>query len=83
MNYKVQEAVTSVLGFVDVLNKYVEDQAPWKLAKTDMQAANRVLYTAAEGLRMATLMLAPVMPEKTAEVLDILGAQTPCLFGAN
>jgi methionyl-tRNA synthetase len=39
-----------------------------------MQAANRVLYTAAEGLRIATIMLAPVMPEKTAEVLDILGA---------
>jgi methionyl-tRNA synthetase len=26
--YKVQEAVTSVLDFVDVLNKYVEAQAP-------------------------------------------------------
>jgi len=72
--YKVQEAVTSVLKFVDVLNKYVEAQAPWKLAKTDRQAANRVLYTAAEGLRIATMMLTPVMPEKTAEVLDILGA---------
>ena len=57
-----------------MLNKYMEAQAPWKLAKTDMKAANRVLYTAAEGLRIATIMLAPVMPEKTAAVLDILGA---------
>jgi methionyl-tRNA synthetase len=72
--FKVQEAVTSVLAIVDVLNKYVEAQAPWKLAKTDMKAANRVLYTAAEGLRISTILLAPVMPEKTAEVLDILGA---------
>jgi len=74
-NYKVQEAVTTALDFVDVLNKYVEAQAPWKLAKTDMKAANRVLYTAAEGLRIATIMLAPVMPEKTAKVLEILGAE--------
>jgi methionyl-tRNA synthetase len=67
-----------------VLNKYMEAQAPWKLAKTDMKAANRVLYTAAEGLRIATIMLAPVMPEKTANVLDILGASgIPNLFGAN
>jgi methionyl-tRNA synthetase len=73
--YKVQEAVTSALNFVQVLNKYMETQAPWKLAKTDMKAANRVLYTAAEGLRIATIMLAPVMPEKTAQVLHILGAQ--------
>lgn len=74
-NFKVQEAVTSVLGFVDVLNKYVETQAPWKLAKTDMKAADRVLYTAAEGLRIATIMLAPVMPEKTSQVLSVLSAE--------
>ena len=74
-DYKVQEAVTTTLGFVDTLNKYVEAQAPWKLAKTDMPAANRVLYTAAEGLRIATIMLAPVMPEKTSKVLEILSAE--------
>ena len=74
-DYKVQEAVTSALDFVRVLNRYMENQAPWKLAKTDMKAANRVLYTAAEGLRIATIMLAAVMPEKTDNVLYILGAQ--------
>ncbi|MDE2027387.1 MAG: methionine--tRNA ligase [Candidatus Omnitrophica bacterium] len=73
--FKVQEAVSSTLDFVRILNKYMETQAPWKLAKTDMKAANRVLYTAAEGLRIATIMLAPVMPEKTAAVLSILGAE--------
>ncbi|MBF0570515.1 MAG: methionine--tRNA ligase [Candidatus Omnitrophica bacterium] len=72
--FKVQEAVTSVLDFVRSLNKYMEVQAPWKLAKTDMDSARRVLYTAAEGLRIAAIMLAPVMPQKTAAVLDILGA---------
>lgn len=73
--YKVQEAVIAILEFVRALNKYVENQAPWKLAKTDLPSANRVLYTAAEGLRIATLMLAPVMPFKSATVLDVLGAQ--------
>ena len=72
--YKVQEAVTAVIEFVRVLNKYMESQAPWKLAKTDMSAAGRVLYTATESLRIAAIMLAPVMPLKTAVVLDILGA---------
>jgi methionyl-tRNA synthetase len=73
--FKIQEAVSLILSFVQALNKYMEAQAPWKLAKTDMKAANRVLYTAAEGLRIATLMLVPVMPEKTAQVLSILGAE--------
>jgi methionyl-tRNA synthetase len=80
--YKVQEAVTSTLDFVHALNKYMETQAPWKLAKTDMKAASCVLYTAAEGLRIATIMLAPVMPEKTANVLYILGVgKTPPVWG--
>jgi len=80
--FKVQEAVSLIMVFVQTLNKYMESQAPWKLAKTDMKAANRVLYTTAEGLRIATIMLAPVMPEKTAEVLDILGAKdAPPVWG--
>ncbi|MBI3601944.1 MAG: methionine--tRNA ligase [Candidatus Omnitrophica bacterium] len=72
--FEVQEAVVAVIEFVRVLNKYMEAQAPWKLARTDMKAAERVLYTAAEGLRIASIMLAPVMPQKIATVLDILGA---------
>ncbi len=81
-DYKVQEAVTTALDFVHALNRYMETHAPWKLAKTDMKGANRVLYTAAEGLRIATIMLAPVMPEKTANVLYILGAgKTPPVWG--
>ena len=74
-DYKVQEAVVHTLDFVRILNKYMEVQAPWKLAKTDIKAAEGVLYTAAEGLRMATIMLAPVMPDKTSQVLGILGAE--------
>ncbi len=73
--YKVQEAVVAVLDFVRVLNKYMEVQAPWKLAKSDLKAAERVLYAAAEGLRIAAIMLSPVMPDKTAQVLSILGAE--------
>jgi methionyl-tRNA synthetase len=73
--YKVQEAVAATLDFVRVLNKYMEVQAPWKLARTDIKAAERVLYAAAEGLRLTAIMLAPVMPDKTAQVLTILGAQ--------
>lgn len=75
VEFKVQEAVVATLEFVRILNKYVEVQAPWSLAKTDMPAANRVLYTAAEGLRIATMMLSPVMPNKTAIVLGVLGAK--------
>jgi len=73
-DFRVNEAVRTIIDFVKMLNKYMEDQAPWKLAKTDIQAAERVLATAAYGLKLAATLLAPVMPFKCAQVLDILSS---------
>lgn len=72
--FKVQDALAAIIEFVRVMNKYMETQAPWKLAKTDMKAAERVLATAAFSLQVSALALLPVMPVKCAEVLDILSA---------
>ncbi len=81
-DYQVQEAVVSIIDLIRLLNKYMETQAPWKLAKTDIPGAGRVLYTAAEGLRIATVMLSAIMPNKTKTVLEILGAMdTKPLWG--
>ncbi len=57
----------------------MEDMAPWKLAKTDMSAAERVLYTAAESLRISALLLAPIMPNRTMIVLETFGAEKTSL----
>lgn len=70
---RVQEAVEEILQLVRMVNKYMEVQAPWKVAKEDLKRAGTILYTATEALRVAAVHLSPVMPEKTAKVLDILG----------
>jgi methionyl-tRNA synthetase len=49
-------------------NKYVDDTKPWALAKTDKQAAKRVLYDLAEQLRVTAVLLKPFLPA-TAELL--------------
>ncbi|MBF0594855.1 MAG: methionine--tRNA ligase, partial [Candidatus Omnitrophica bacterium] len=71
--YKVDEAINEVMNLIRQVNKYMEAQAPWKLAKTDLPAAGRVLYTATEAMRLSAALLKPVMPEKAATVLSILG----------
>jgi methionyl-tRNA synthetase len=71
---KIHEAIDETLNLVRLVNKYLESQAPWKLAKTDLPSASRVLYVAAEALRLSAALLKPVMPSKTQTVLDILGA---------
>ena len=57
------------------LNRYVEEQAPWQLAKDDARAADldRVLRTLAEGLRGVTVLLWPWLPGSAEKLLGALG----------
>jgi methionyl-tRNA synthetase len=69
--------INAVWELVDVLNGYLTDQAPWRLAKaeTDRARLETVLYTAAEGLRVLAVLLNPVMPKASAALWDSLGAE--------
>ena len=58
------------------LNRYVEEQAPWALAKDPARAGelDRVLASLAEGLRVIAVVLYPWMPESTGKLLAALGS---------
>ena len=74
---KALEAVWTLIGTVD---KYIVEQAPWKLAKgagADAERLDEVLYTTAEALRVVTGLLAPVLPESAAKIWAQLGFETP------
>jgi methionyl-tRNA synthetase len=43
-------------------NQYLEANAPWKLVKTDKEAAAKVLFLAAQALRIASILLKPFIP---------------------
>jgi len=66
------------------LNRYVEKQAPWALAKDDARAGDldRVLASLAEGLRVVGVVLHPWMPETTDKLLAALGTDDVALAGA-
>ena len=66
------------------LNRYVEEQAPWQLAKDDARAEDldRVLRTLAEGLRSVTVLLWPYLPASAERLLAALGAPDVSLAGA-
>ena len=58
------------------LNRYVEERAPWQLAR-DLEAADQLdqtLASLAEGLRSISVLLHPYMPASTDKLLDALGA---------
>lgn len=81
---KLSFALEEVAGLVRKVNRYLEQRAPWKLAKEfDSKLAKlepgpdnplpTVLYTTAETLRIALVLLSPVMPDKTRAGLAMLG----------
>ena len=72
---RVNDAIETTLQYVRSVNKYMETMAPWKLAKVDSEAAGKVLFTAAEALRISAKLLAPVMPNRTQIILETFGAE--------
>jgi methionyl-tRNA synthetase len=51
---------------LDPANRHLENTQPWKLVKTDRDAARRVLFDLAETLRVTAILLKPFLP-RTAE----------------
>jgi methionyl-tRNA synthetase len=69
------EALELVMRFVRLLNRYFSDEEPWKLAKDPEQKERlgTVLYNIVEGLRVASLLLQPAMPQKAQQIRADLG----------
>ncbi|MBU2600609.1 MAG: methionine--tRNA ligase [Actinobacteria bacterium] len=67
-------ALEAIWEFVRRLNRYVEEQAPWKLAKAGEDAAlDGTLYDLAEGLRVLAVLLHAYMPGTSREIMSRVG----------
>ncbi|MBI4831998.1 MAG: class I tRNA ligase family protein [Candidatus Lindowbacteria bacterium] len=68
-------ALEEIWSFVRRCNKYVEENAPWELAKSAEKKPRleTVLYNLAESLRIITILLAPFMPKATLKMWSQLG----------
>lgn len=73
-------AVGHVVDLLNAANKYMEERAPWKQAKTSLAEAAESLYCSLEVLRIAAILLSPVMPQKTSQLLERLGWRSSLKF---
>jgi methionyl-tRNA synthetase len=77
--YALHEGAAAAFQIVDAANEYIAETAPWALAK-DAANADRlsgVLFDVAEAIRVAAVLLLPVMPRSCAEILRRVGEPTP------
>jgi methionyl-tRNA synthetase len=68
-------ALEAVWNFASRANRYVEESAPWKLAKDPAQSPrlDSVLYNLAESLRLIAVLVTPVMPNMATQIRAQLG----------
>jgi len=73
--FDITNALESIWAIVRRLNQYVEESAPWQLAKDDARAGelDEVLYNLADGITAVTIALAPYIPESADAILAALG----------
>ena len=78
-DYAINKALEEIWVFINSVNKYLADNAPWKLAKDDSQRARlgRILYQATCALRGISYFVYPVLPESSQKMWQLLGEKKP------
>jgi methionyl-tRNA synthetase len=79
--FNFSRGLENAWAFLSVIDKFIVERAPWKLAKDpDPKAVallDETLYTAAESLRIVCGWLYPVMPSATRLIWEQLGMREP------
>jgi methionyl-tRNA synthetase len=72
-------AVDGIRRLLSAADGYINTEQPWRLAREPESAAalDRVLWVGLETVRLAALLLSPLMPRKGREILDYLGDRRP------
>jgi methionyl-tRNA synthetase len=73
--FEITNALDEIWLLVRRLNQYVEESAPWQLAKDEARSAEltAVLYNLADGLTAIAVALAPYLPDSAPRILAALG----------
>ncbi len=84
-NFEFHKALEAIWRWIGDLDKYIVENAPWKLAKDaapESQARlDAVLYRCFESLRLITALAAPVIPESAARISQQLNIEGPLSWG--
>jgi methionyl-tRNA synthetase len=77
--FALHEGAQAAFDLVDATNEHIAAAAPWVLARDPAKAddLSQVLYDTAEAVRIAAVLLLPVMPDSAAEILRRAGETRP------
>jgi len=67
--------IKSVIDISFLTNKYINDEQPWKLKKDNIEKMNTVLHTSLEQIAKISILLNPIIPIKSLEVIKALNIE--------
>ncbi len=73
--FSYHKALQHVFEITSMLNKYIDSEAPWKLAKENDSRLKTVMYNLWNGLRITALLLYPFMPVKSQSIWKSIGIE--------
>lgn len=71
--FAYHKALQAIFEILSILNKYIDSEAPWKLAKEGDARINTVLYNIWNSLRVVAILFHPFMPSKSQDIWQALG----------
>ena len=73
--FAIHDGASSAFDLIDATNEFIADVQPWAVAKdpTRSDELDQQLFDISEAIRIAALLLLPVMPQSSAEVLRRVG----------
>jgi methionyl-tRNA synthetase len=74
--YTFQTALIEIFKVIDRANKYIDENAPWVLARSEETKPRlaRVMYNLLETIRICSILLTPFMPETVEKIFAQIGA---------
>ena len=77
--FQFQNALEQVFRTIQRANKYIDENAPWTLAKDPANRARlaTVMYNLLETVRICAVLLTPFIPDSAEKIFDQIGA-CPC-----
>ena len=77
-HFRFQDALIEIFRVISRANKYIDETAPWVLAKDETKQPRlaRVLYNLLETIRLTSILLLPFTPESCAKIWAQIGADS-------
>jgi methionyl-tRNA synthetase len=70
--FEIHNYLKNIIQLCSEVNKYVNDSAPWSIKEDNIEKRNVIIYTVLEFIRKISILLQPIIPEKSKIILDSL-----------